>query len=223
MKVVAIIPAYNEEKTIREVVTKVKNYVDEVIVIDDGSTDRTYQEAQESGAMVLSHLINRGQGAAIQTGIFYALKNNADVLVTFDADGQFVPEEIPIVIKPILEKKVDVVLGSRFLKLNQIPTLKKVFLRGAIIFTRFTSGLSLSDTHNGFRAFSRDAAEKILISQDRMAHASEILNKIAALKLSYLEVPVTLKYLPYHRQKTQGFFDYCKILFDLFLGRMIKS
>jgi len=221
MKIIAVIPAYNEEKTIYQVASEVKKYVDEVIVVDDGSIDMTADLAQKTGALVFSHLINRGQGAAIETGTRRALWRGADVVVTFDADGQFLPSEINDVVKPVLENRADVVLGSRFSK-SKVPILKKILLRGAIFFTHFTSGLSLSDTHNGFRAFSRNAAEKIRIRQDRMAHASEILNQISQNKLKYTEVPVTLRYLPYHLKKGQKVSDYFKILFDLFLGKIIK-
>ncbi len=221
MKIVAIIPAYNEEKTIYQVVSEVKKYVDEVIVIDDGSIDATADLARKAGAFVFSHLINCGQGAALETGRRCALQRKADIVVTFDADGQFLASEIGEVTKPILENKAEVVLGSRFVK-SKVPLFKKFMLYGAIYFTRLTSGLKLSDTHNGFRAFSREALEKIQICHGRMAHASEILDKIARNKIRYSEVPVTLLYSPRHLKKGQKFFDYLKILFDLFIGRAIK-
>jgi glycosyltransferase involved in cell wall biosynthesis len=192
-----------------------------VIVVDDGSNDTTADLAKKTGALVFSHLINRGQGAAIETGKRHALGRGADIVVTFDADGQFLPSEINDVVKPVLENRADVVLGSRFRK-SKVPVFKKILLRGAVFFTYFTSGLNLSDTHNGFRAFSKNAAERIQIRQDRMAHASEILNQIAQNKLKYTEVPVTLKYSSYHLKKGQKIVDYFKILFDLFLGKVLN-
>lgn len=221
MKVITVIPAFNEEKTIYQVVSEVKKYVDEVIVIDDGSTDSTADLAKKAGAIVFSHLVNCGQGSALETGRRCALLRGADVVVTFDADGQFLPSEINEVIRPILENKAEVVLGSRFVK-SKVPFSKRVFLYGAILLTRFISGLNLSDTHNGFRAFSKGALEKIQIRQNRMAHASEILDEIAKNKIRYTEVPVTLLYLPRHLKKGQKLFDYFKILFDLFIGRAVK-
>lgn len=221
MKVVAVIPAYNEGKTIGLVVSEVKKYVNEVIVVNDGSTDQTALFAEEAGALVISHFLNRGQGAALETGKTAALLSGADIVVTYDADGQFVPEEILNVTKPIINNQADVVLGSRFLK-SEIPFSKKIFLGGAVFLTRMTSGLPLSDTHNGFRAFSRAAAEKIEIKQNRMAHASEILDKIAEHRLRYTEVPVTVKYFSQKVRRGQKLPDYFKILFDLFLGRAVK-
>ncbi len=221
MKTIAVIPAYNEEKTIADVVEEVKKYVDEVVVVDDGSADRTIERAKEAGAIVYSHFMNRGQGAALETGKKIALLRQADIIVTYDADGQFVAEEIANVVRPIAEGRVDVVLGARFGK-SDMPLAKKFFLKGATIFTRLTSGLNLSDTHNGFRAFSRSAAEKITIEQNRMAHASEILEKIGRHNLRYVEVPVTVKYFSSKVRRGQRLPDYLKILFDLFLGKTIK-
>lgn len=221
MKVVAVIAAYNEEKTIGQVVRDVRKKVDEVVVVDDGSGDGTAIRAGEEGALVCSHLINRGQGAALETGRNIALRRGADIIVTFDADGQFLAEEIRNIVEPIEKGEAEVVLGTRFLK-SEVPIFKKFFLRGALFLTRLTTGLNLSDTHNGFRAFSREAAEKINIEQNRMAHASEILEKIAEHRLRYREVPVTLKYLSHHLRKGQKLPDYLKILFDLVIGRAIK-
>lgn len=221
MKVIAIIPAYNEEKNIGLVVKEVKKYVDEVIVINDGSSDNTAFCAHKAGATVYSHFLNRGQGAALETGRRVALNHGADIIVTYDADGQFVAKEIEEIIQPIKNGEVDVVLGTRFLK-SEIPLSKKIFLKGALLLTRLSSHLNLSDTHNGFRAFSREAAEKIKIEQNRMAHASEILNKISRCKLRYKEVSVTIKYLPEHIKKGQKLPDYLKILFDLMIGKAVK-
>ena len=221
MKTIAVIPAYNEGKTIGQVVGEVKKYADEVVVVDDGSGDETILRAKEAGATVYSHFINRGQGAALETGKRAALSRNADVVVTYDADGQFVAEEIKNVVQPIADGRVDVVLGTRFVK-SEIPVMKRFFLKGALAFTKLTSGLNLTDTHNGFRAFSRQAAEKIDIEQNRMAHASEILEKISENKLRYEEVPVTVRYFSSKVRRGQRLPDYFKILFDLFLGKLIK-
>lgn len=221
MKTIAVIPAYNEERTIADVVMEVQKYVTEVVVVDDGSADHTMEHAKRAGAIVYSHFLNRGQGAALETGKRIALLRQADIIVTYDADGQFIAEEIMNVVRPVAEGRADVVLGARFSKSN-IPLAKKFFLKGATIFTRFTSGLNLSDTHNGFRALSREAATKIIIEQNRMAHASEILEKIGRHSLRYEEVPVTVKYFSPQVRRGQRLPDYLKILFDLFLGKKIK-
>ena len=221
MKVVAVIPAYNEERTIFDVVRDVRKHVDEVIVVDDGSSDDTLYCAKKGGAIVCSHFINRGQGAALETGKVAAIKRGAKIIVHYDADGQFLPEEIKSMVSPIAEGKAEVTLGTRFVKSN-IPFSKRFFLKGAILLTQATSGLKLTDTHNGFRALTSEAASKINIRHNRMAHASEILDKVGRAKLRYLEVPVTVKYFSTSVRRRQSLPDYLKILFDLFLGKMIR-
>jgi len=223
MKVAAVVPAFNEEKTINHVVHTLLSAVDVVVVVDDGSRDNTAKKAENSGAIVLRHFLNRGQGAALFTGIRYALNSGHDIVVTFDADGQHDEKDIEKIIAPILENRVDVVLGSRFLeKKNSIPVLRRAVLAMAILFTRMTTGLKITDTHNGFRAFSADALEKIQIRQDKMAHASEILEEISKKKLRYCEIGVTVRYTDYSRKKGQKASQSFKILWDLFLGKMSK-
>ena len=152
MRISLVVPAYNEEKTISQVIKAVRDQVSNVIVIDDGSIDLTAQLAKEAGAKVLTHFLNRGQGAALQTGINFALKQGADIIVTFDADNQFKAEEINQVIKPLLLGNVDVVLGSRFLdKRNQIPRGKEIILKLAVLVTRLYTGLKVSPALPGTR------------------------------------------------------------------------
>jgi glycosyltransferase involved in cell wall biosynthesis len=203
MRVFIIIPAYNEEKVIRETVREVKKYVDEVVVVDDGSNDGTAEKARGEGAVVIEHIINRGQGAALKTGFEYALEQGADVVVSFDADGQHNTSEISEMLKPVLSGEVDVSLGSRFLKKSKIPITKKIVLKLGTLFTRLITNLKITDSHNGFRAFNRSALSKINITQDRMAHASQILEEIARLNLRYKEVPVTINYTEYSMAKGQ--------------------
>lgn len=223
MKVAVVIPAYNEGEVIRNVIKDVKEKVDNVIVVDDGSTDNTYLLARESGATALRHFINRGQGAALQTGINFALKDGADIIVTFDADGQQDQNEIDQVVKPLLMGNVDVVLGSRFLKKdNEVPASRTVLLKAATLFTKIYTGMSVTDAHNGFRAFSREAASKIKIRQDGMAHASEILEEIKRNDLSFQEVGVTVKYTFYSLNKGQKLTNSFKIVWDLLLARIVK-
>src|SRR3989338_9600596 len=173
MKIVAVIPAYNEAAIIEEVVRGVKPYVDAIVTVDDGSTDTTSLFASRSGAIVVRHLINRGQGAALETGMRLALSIGADIVVHFDADGQHDPRDIPAMIAPVLKGQAAVTLGSRFLGQSlKMPFSRRLILRLGILFTRFFSGLKLSDVHNGLRAFSRAAAEEIRLTHDGMAHAS---------------------------------------------------
>ncbi|HLD20048.1 MAG TPA: glycosyltransferase family 2 protein [Patescibacteria group bacterium] len=202
MKVIVIIPAYNEAKVIRNVVSDVKKHGYDVVVVDDCSLDSTYHYAEKAGAVVLRHHVNRGQGAALATGMEYALSQEADIVVTFDADGQHCAHEIQSIITPIIKGEVDVVLGSRFLGTTQdMSRSRGISLKAALFFTRLTTGLALTDVHNGFRAFSKNAALKIKIFQNRMAHASEILDQISQHNLRFIEVPVTIIYSSYSRQK----------------------
>lgn len=217
MRIFIVIPAYNESSVIAKTIADIKKYWENIIVIDDGSSDATGCKAEGAGAIVLRHIINRGQGAALRTGINYALSLDADIIVTFDADGQFDAAEIEKIVQPVAFGECDAVLGSRFLTHNKIPFIKKIILTLAIFFTRAITGLNLTDTHNGFRAFSRSAAEKIKIRQDRMAHSSEIIHEIARLNLKYKEIPVTVKYIDYSRRKGQKLSGAWKILFDLIM------
>lgn len=221
MRVVAVIPAYNEEQVVASVVQKVREYHVEPIVVDDGSQDATTTVAKKAGAIVLRHFLNRGQGAALQTGITYALQNGADIIVTFDADGQFLAEEIEKVIAPIKAGKVDAILGTRFAgTATNVPAARKLMLQVAAGLTRFYTGLRVTDAHNGFRAFNRTAAAKLHIQHDGMAHASDILEQIAATNLRYMEVPVTVRYTDYSLAKGQKMSGSLKIIWDLFFGRL---
>ncbi len=196
MKTVAVIAAYNEEDRIVESINDASAFVDAVVVVDDCSTDRTRHRAASTGVHVLHHLINRGQGAALQTGMDYALqKLQADIIVHFDADGQMQGSDIPALLEPIVSGAFEIALGSRFLgRAEQIPVHRRLLLKLAIVFTFLTSGLWLSDTHNGFRALSAKAARTLHITLDRMAHATELIEQMAVYRLSFLEVPVTIRY-----------------------------
>ena len=222
--VTIIVPAYNEEKVIGKVIEDLKNHdYKNIIVIDDGSKDKTSLIAKQHRAIVLRHIINRGQGAALKTGIEYALSEGADIIITFDADGQHIAEDIEKLIKPIKEGKADIVLGSRFLKQNsKVPLLRKVFLKGGSLIFRILYRAKLTDSHNGLRAMSRKAAKKINITSDGMEHASEIVEEIVRNKLRYTEVPVSIQYTEYsiaHGQRTSNAF---KILFKMTIKRFIK-
>ncbi|PIT88263.1 MAG: glycosyltransferase family 2 protein [Candidatus Magasanikbacteria bacterium CG10_big_fil_rev_8_21_14_0_10_36_32] len=216
-----VIPAYNEEKNIGRVVRGLIQYgYANIVVIDDGSCDKTGEEARIAGAVVLHHTINRGQGAALQTGDDYILLRGASVAVHFDADGQFDAADIAPAIKLLQEKQLDVVLGSRFLdNRSRIPFFKKfvVFPVGRLI-NFFLTGLKLSDVHNGFRILSRHALEQIHITQDGMAHNSEIIAQIKKKNLKFAEQPVLVYYYEYG----QGIGGGLKILRDWILAKLIK-
>ena len=217
-----VIAAYNEDKVIADVLREIIqcNPSYSIVVTDDGSTDNTASVVSSLPVHLLVHPVNLGQGAALATGIDYALSHNADVVVTFDADGQMSPKDIDTLVKKVTEDGFDVALGSRFLSrsVEGMPALRKTLLKLAVIFTRLTSGLKISDIHNGFRAFSAEAAKKITITQNRMAHASEILTQIASKKLKYCEVPVSIRYTEYSKGKGQSISNAINILYELLTG-----
>ncbi len=202
-----VVPAYNEESVIAAVIDDLTTVVSpqHIIVIDDGSSDSTVVVAERAGAIVLRHCINRGQGAAIATGIEFALALGAAIIVTFDADGQHRATDIVDLVKPIIRGSADVVLGNRFLqyKPEGIRKDRYLILKLGAIFTWFVSGIRVSDCQNGLRALSWRAAQAIQIKQDRMAHASEILDEIAREKLRYVEVPVKVVYTEHSLKKGQ--------------------
>jgi glycosyltransferase involved in cell wall biosynthesis len=222
-KVFAIIAAYNESGAIGAVVRELRAICPNVVVVDDGSVDATSQEARAGGAVVLRHLLNRGQGAALQTGIAYALRQGAEVIVTFDADGQHRPEDIPAMVAPIANGEVDICLGSRFLEhAESVPLGRRLLLKGAIAFTRLTSGLKMSDAHNGLRAFSRRAAAGFDIQLDRMAHASELIDQVRSSGLPYREVPVHIRYTDYSLAKGQRSSAALRVALDYLIGRLLR-
>ncbi|MDA8744735.1 glycosyltransferase family 2 protein [Rubripirellula amarantea] len=219
-----VVAAYNEGSRLSATLRKLLaagNF--QIVVVDDGSTDDTAAIAREFPVWVLSHPLNCGQGAALRTGIEFALARKAAVVVTFDGDGQHDASEVQRLVNPVLRGECDVTLGTRFHGSSlAIPFSRQCLLKLAIAFTRLTTGLKLTDSHNGFRAFSATAAKTIQIKQPRMAHASEILDQVARKRLRYCEVPVTIRYTRETLDKGQSTFDAAKIGGDLVLGRFVK-
>jgi glycosyltransferase involved in cell wall biosynthesis len=218
-----IVPAYNEGERLGRTLEALCRRYANVVVVDDGSGDDTSVVALRHPVQVLRHIINLGQGAALQTGLAFALERGAGLLVTFDADGQHAPEEIERVAEPIRQGKVDVALGSRFLGAAVgIPWTRWLVLKLAVLFTRIFSRVRVTDAHNGLRALSRHAAQKIRITQNRMAHASEILDQIRDHGLRYCEVPVTIGYTAETMAKGQSSWNAPRIVAQLFLGRLVR-
>jgi glycosyltransferase involved in cell wall biosynthesis len=165
--------------------------------------------------------VNLGQGAALQTGIKFALQQGAEAIVTFDADGQHRPSDIARLVNTLEQTNVDFALGSRFLGSSRgMPLQRKLLLYAAIWFSRAVTGLRLTDTHNGLRAMTREGAQRICLRQNRMAHASELLEQIATSGLPYIEVPVTIEYTGYSLAKGQSLADSVAILFDLSIQKL---
>ena len=215
--------AYNEAAVIGQVVAELARTGYQIIVVDDGSADASGQIAAAAGAHVVTHPLNLGQGAALQTGIDYALAHGAEFLVTFDADGQHRVTDIPRLIDALQRERADFALGSRFLgAAHNVPRLRRWVLHAATIFTRLTTGLQLTDSHNGLRAFTRRGAAAIHLRQNRMAHASEILAEIARSRLRYVEVPVAIDYTAYSLAKGQRLGDSVLILLDLFAQELTR-
>ena len=216
-----VIAAYNEARAIGHVVAGLAALPYRILVVDDGSTDATGDLAARAGAEVLKHPINLGQGAALQTGIDYALLRAATHVVTFDADGQHRPEDIAGLLAGLSAHNADFALGSRFRGAAvHLPPLRRLLLRAATTFTRLTTGLDVTDAHNGLRAMTRRGAARIRLRQNRMAHASEILHQIATSGLPYVETPVTIQYSHYSLAKGQRASEFVVILLDLFARRL---
>lgn len=224
-RVYLIVPVYNELGVLQETLQKVLDFdpAYNVVVVDDGSSVPVNIAGLGSRVMLLRHKVNLGQGAAIQTGIDFALLNEADYLITFDADGQHLPEDIPVLLLPILQNKADIVLGSRFLgKTENIPIGRRLLIQVARVVNFCMSGLWMTDAHNGLRAMNRKAADCIRITENRMAHATEILFEIRRNHLRWVEVPVKVLYTDYSIAKGQVSSNGIRILFDIILHKLFK-
>jgi len=221
--VAIIIPVYNEANVIAGVINDLKKKFKYVVCVDDGSKDGSKVEISKSGSYLVEHPINMGQGAALQTGIEFARGLPVDYFVTFDADGQHRIKDAEAMLKELAKGKYDVILGSRFLGDSiGMKISKKIILKMAIKFSNITSGLKLTDTHNGLRAFNRIFAEGIQITLPDMAHASEILEIIAEKKYRYLEMPVTIEYTKYSMEKGQSMINAINIGVDTILRKFSK-
>jgi glycosyltransferase involved in cell wall biosynthesis len=192
---IACIPAYNEELSIQDMIKKSLLHVDKVVVCDDGSTDNTAKLAKEVGAIVLSHNKNQGYGAAIATLFDYARKQNAQIMITIDGDGQHDPNQIPLLINAITTHNVDVVIGSRFLDdSTKASSYRKTGIKIITSAANYGTNLKVTDSQSGFRAYSKDAINAIHPTEQGMAVSTEILLKISNKGLSIAEVPITISY-----------------------------
>lgn len=230
MKTIIVIPAYNEEQTVGEVVRRAAGQAD-TLVIDDGSTDRTREIARAAGARIVSHVVNRGLGAALGTGLAAALAHGAEVIVTLDADLQHDPEEMPRLVEPIVSGKADLVIGSRLLPFSTplnpsqpfsspMPWYRQFQNKTGNLVTYFLFGVRCTDTQSGFRAFSRRAAEMIQIQTDGMEVSSEILQQAHRLGLRMVEVPIAARYSRYSLSKGQNLALGVRTAWRLFLQRL---
>ena len=220
--VCVVVPAFNESAMVATTVSDLRLVFSRIVVIDDGSFDDTAGLARAAGATVVRHALNRGQGAALQTGFEYVLANtSADLCVTFDSDGQHRVEDAQTMVQVAASQGLDVVLASRFLgRTEDMPTSRRLLLRAAIRFSRVATQLPLTDTHNGLRVLSRTALQKVRLTHDRMAYATELEAAIYRHGLSWAEVPTTVMYTAYSRGRGQTNSNAVNILFDLAANRL---
>ena len=219
-----LIPAYNEEAVVHGVVSRVLKKYKYVVCVNDGSTDSTLAELQKTNAYVVNHPINLGQGAALQTAIEFAREiPGVNYFVTYDSDGQHDLNDVAKMVKEIKKHNVDILLGSRFIGTTiNMPNTKRFILKAAVLFTNITTGLKLTDTHNGLRAFNKKVADDLQLKMSDMSHASEILEIVALKKYRYKEVGVTIKYTEYSTSKGQSILNGINIIFDTLIRKMNK-
>lgn len=215
-----MIPMYNEQEVIADVIHGLKAIFENILCVDDGSTDDSVAKAREAGATVICHAVNIGQGAAIATGFTWIqAKTNFSRIVTFDADGQHLPEDAIHLVEELASKELDVVFASRFLNdQSEVPLMKRLVLRGVTNVTRALTDVELSDAHNGLRALTVDASRKIQLTQNGMAHATQFVSLVLQGGLKYSELPVTILYTPYSRSKGQSMLNSINIALDLIWG-----
>jgi glycosyltransferase involved in cell wall biosynthesis len=214
-----VVPLFNEAQVIGDVVRSAREVFPNVVCIDDGSADDSAAEAARAGAVVVRHPVNLGQGAALQTGFDYALTDpGMRWVVTFDADGQHQIDDVVAMLDLARAEDLDVVFGSRFLDdRTEAGFAKKLVLRTAVAYTNLTTKTRLTDAHNGLRLISRDVVSRLDITQNRMAHASELVAQIGGMKVRYAESPVHILYTDYSRAKGQSLWNAVNILVELIL------
>lgn len=222
-KIFIILPAYNEDKHIGDLIAEIKSLgYENIIVINDGSTDLTKLVAENSGATVITHPINLGAGAATQTGLTYAKRKKADITITLDSDGQHNPKDIEKLIKEIEEKKVDIVIGSRFKGKNDIPIVRRFFNLIANLMTFALSSTWVSDTQSGFKAFNQKALEKIDIKSTGFEFCSEIILQIKPNSLKFSEIPIDVRYSKESQMKGQSLANGMITAFKLFIQAITR-
>ena len=210
---------YNEATVVGSVIQDLRRVFPNVVCVDDGSRDGSQAVARAAGAVVVQHPINLGQGAALQTGMDYALQDpNMTNIVTFDADGQHRVVDAVDMVARINSGEADAVLGSRFLDdRTKLSPQKRLVLKTAAIQSRMATGMNLTDAHNGLRALNRDVVSKLHLTQNRMAHASELVNQLATIRPRWVEHPVEIIYTDYSKSKGQSLLNSVNILAELFL------
>jgi glycosyltransferase involved in cell wall biosynthesis len=224
-EIFVVIPAYNEGRVIRATLAPVIELGYSVVVADDGSRDSTWRQLTGLRVHRLRHPFNLGQGAALQSAVTYALEQGAQYIVHYDADGQHSLEDIPRLLEPVVSGRADIVLGSRFLRVQDkqmVPFSRRVLLKGAAVVNWLLTGLRLSDAHNGARAMNRKAALAITLRENGFAHATEILQQVRAHKLRYVECPTRIRYTEYSMRKGQRAWHAFDVFVDLLIKRILR-
>ncbi|NAZ86050.1 glycosyltransferase family 2 protein [Kineococcus indalonis] len=215
-----VVPLYQEAAVVGDVVRELRAVFPRVVCVDDGSRDGSAGVARAAGARVVRHCINLGQGAALQTGFDFVLRDPAArFAVTFDADGQHTVADARAMVQRLRDGEADVVFGSRFLDgRTAVAPVRRAVLRSAVAWTNLTTGVRLTDAHNGLRALSREALTRVRLTHHRMAHASEIVSKVGSARLRWVEHPVEIRYTDYSRAKGQSLLNSVNILVETILG-----
>lgn len=220
--VAVVVPVYNEVAVVGDVLADLRTVFPLIVCVDDGSVDGSGLVAEGSGAAVIRHAVNLGQGAALQTGFEYVLAHtDAAYAITFDSDGQYLVSDAAAMVEYARERGLDVVLGSRNLgDAPGQPMSRRALMRAALAFSRRTSGLALTDTHNGLRVLNRRALAAMNLRHRGMAHASEIENRVHSAGLDWAEFPVTMTYTDYTRAKGQSNLNAFNIVYELLAERL---
>jgi glycosyltransferase involved in cell wall biosynthesis len=217
-KILVALPAYNEEKQIGDVIQNIiKHGFENILVVDDGSTDKTVAVSRRADAQVISHFKNSGLGVSLRTALKYAKKFDFDVLVTMDSDGQHDACDINAIIKPILDANADIVIGVRNFNNKNVPFVRRLILKLSNVYTWMLFGVWSRDSQSGFRAFSRRAIEMIVLRSERMEVSSEIFSEINKKQMKFNEVPIKVIYTPYSLQKGQRNSNLFNVSFKLFV------
>ena len=213
-----IVPIYNEATVIEDCIADLRTIFPNILVIDDGSTDDSASKAKESGAQVIRHTLNVGQGLAISTGFKWVQgQNKFKNIVTFDGDGQHIAHDALRLVEELENSSLDIVFGSRFLgyEKSNTPAIKRTVLKIVTKITNILTGIKLSDAHNGLRALTVEASKVVELTQAGMAHASQIISLTRRANLKYHEIPVNVLYTSYSREKGQTILNSINIVADL--------
>lgn len=223
-KVFIVIAAYNEEMVIEDVIDEIQHHnYHNIVVVDDGSTDFTFDKSKNKGVTTLRHRINRGKGAAVKTGIVAANRLGADVIVTIDGDGQHDPSDIKNLTEPIIRENIEVVLGVRRKIKGEMPYIKIIANKIGNLVTFLLYGIHVSDSQSGYRAYSRYAAKIIDTKADKYEYDSKVIREINNNRLSFKEVPIQVRYTEYSMGKAQkqGFINGLKTMFRMIWGMIV--